>query len=815
MKSMEVCMKLLRAESESEVSDIVASVAAMRDQSNWYPIDDRESNFNVVTNQASTGSKALTELCTNMVDAYLMKQARIKGIPLAGDNAPQSVIEGVMSLARITGMNRGRLFEVDADRHLREFAEKNLIIAVNGGTQSRTPVCFTFVDSGEGQHPRDFADTFLSLKSGHKSKIPFVQGKYNMGSSGVLGYCGDRWYKLIISRRHTEDGHWGWVLIRKRPTSGPPIAEYFAPRKQVASFSLSEMRPCSLRDGNVDEFVSLTSGTVVKLYNYYLEKPPSFGNIRELLDRNMTSTVLPFRIMDYRYPPVQGRGRRRADGVDERTFCGLEHHLMKHATTREDADRDEQFEPGHEEPVGEIDHPVLGRISIRAIVFEKNPPGWIKKNQDATRVFHSVNGQVMFKQSRGYLSTTCKLPGLVDRIVIIVDASELSEGGQNDVWKGDRENIRRNAQGLEYQDLVTERIRTSPYLKALQDRLAREDIDEDVIEVTRDIFQHLVATNPSVAQLLPEGMLIKVPVGRPPPTPYEGKFDPTKLELIGRSLRQSGIELTPNQDRHIVFETDAANDFLTRASNRGRLEFRENQRNDEEDRKFSFLSNLRDGKLAVTIRAMAGQVSVGEEYAMEASLGSDSMAFSITEPFNLVVVRNRQTPPPGPRPPRPPQPDGPEEAISRPPETRWLTRDGRVVLNEQSVLWDERHGDFGDQDGGYAQVLTAGEGDQPGLVRFYINYDNAHFQRRLQSVRDSLTKGVTVNRYRWGMLLAMMGFEDALRRTWTEEQRERIEVHGDEIRRAVARGASTIVLSLIEDLPKIVNPASSGEVVVE
>ena len=51
----------------------------MRDSENWVPLDKRDTNFNVVTNQAMTGAKAATELMTNMVDALLMKHAHMEG----------------------------------------------------------------------------------------------------------------------------------------------------------------------------------------------------------------------------------------------------------------------------------------------------------------------------------------------------------------------------------------------------------------------------------------------------------------------------------------------------------------------------------------------------------------------------------------------------------------------------------------------------------------------------------------------------------------------------------------------------------------
>ena len=48
-----------------------------------------------------------------------------------------------------------------------------------------------------------------------------------------------------------------------------------------------------------------------------------------------------------------------------------------------------------------------------------------------------------------------------DRAVIVVDASNLSFGAHNDVWKGDREHIRKTNKGERYQAAVTKAIRQS------------------------------------------------------------------------------------------------------------------------------------------------------------------------------------------------------------------------------------------------------------------------------------------------------------------------------------------------------------------
>ncbi len=66
---------------------------------------------------------------------------------------------------------------------------------------------------------RDFEKTFLSLLRGNKNEIHFVQGKYNMGGSGAIVFCGKKRYQLIASKRFDATGEFGFTLIRKHPFS--------------------------------------------------------------------------------------------------------------------------------------------------------------------------------------------------------------------------------------------------------------------------------------------------------------------------------------------------------------------------------------------------------------------------------------------------------------------------------------------------------------------------------------------------------------------------------------------------------------------
>ena len=744
-----------------------------------------------------------------MVDAMLLKHAHLTGIDPAGPDAPQSVTDAVRDLIRLKGARSGVLAEVDDEKYLQEFAEKNLVIGITGSTRRGGSLCFTFTDNGEGQRPDAFEDTFLSLSKGNKSNIPFVQGKYNMGSSGVLTYCGKCWYKLIVSRRYDAGagGDWGWTLVRRRPGSGMPVAEYFIRGGRIPSFAAEQLHPMHLQDGGQDDKVGIITGTVVKLYDYQMESASDFRNVREALNQNLVSTVLPFRLMDYTVRPQ--RTGRRALGVDERSLYGMEFMLLHRYGEEIPSTDDEPLgEPGSEQHIGEIEHPDLGCISVRAIVLGKLP-AWLKPRRNTARVFHTVNGQVQFTESRAYLSSNCKLPGLKDRVVIIVDASNLSEAAHNDVWKGDREKIRATGMGQLYRNEVTDTIEKSEFLKELQRRIAREETEQIAKQSQVDLFQNLVDNDPSIAQLLPGGNLVKLPGGTgrggPEPEKWQGKYSPTYLETVGRQIRENGAEIAAGGTRSVTFKTDAVNDYLTRTDNRGRMLIIPGLSN-----KCSQTHTLRNGNLMVKFQALENRVQPGEELSFFVALQDDVMPEAVSAELKLRVVETRTTRPGG-KGGRSgkragdgedvPNDDAVTEQRTLPP-SKWLTRDGRPIGEDETEPWPS---DFTDQDGG--QVADLGEGNR----LYCINYDNAHFRRVLDGERNEVDKKVAAEQYRIAMLVLMLGIEDAYARMPSGDAKSALEESIDEIRRLAAQGAATVVMSIAKTLPAIVNPASVAD----
>ena len=489
------CLALLSAETEAEVDALIASDRGMSDAANWRPLDGRETNFNVTSNQASDGGKALTELMTNMVDAVLLKHAYLKGVDPKSPEAPQTMYDAVDRFIR--NLRGGKLVNLDPrDPWLRDFAQKNLVIGI-AGAKSKTEglPSYTFVDNGEGQHPDSFPDTFLSLSAGNKKSIPFVQGKFNMGSSGVLRYCGRKWYKLIVSRRFDGKGPWGWTLVRRRPGNrdAMPVAEYCVGSDGlIPRFEAEFLYPLGLNDGRRYEGVHLTTGTIIKLYDYQVgSKFLSFKGSRDALNENLVETILPFRILDLRQKPDPKRGGDRALGVDPRPFYGME-FLLLNAHGEDGLDDDGSAAGTGHIFVGRFTDPTLGEVNIGAIGLKRDLPGWLKPQNSNNRVFHTVNGQVQFKQSRGYLSQSCGFPALKDRVVVVVDASGLGFAAHNEVWKGDREHISSTIDGERYLELVTRTIRESEALKDFQKRVAQEELERATQSEGNSLFQKLL-----------------------------------------------------------------------------------------------------------------------------------------------------------------------------------------------------------------------------------------------------------------------------------------------------------------------------------
>jgi hypothetical protein len=282
----------------------------------WRPYGNRDKNWDTVGNQQSSPVGALAELITNGIDAILLRKAGEHGIAdFRSSEAPQSMFDAVKRF--FPQAIEGKIATLSPKQRT-ELAEQCLLVGVKRAARSNSIYpTYTVVDFGEGQKPEDFPKTFLSLSEKNKEGIPFVQGKFNMGSTGSLRFCTRSdirlgHYKLIISKRFDHD-YWGWTLIRVRGAKAGeqlPVAEYFCPGGSIPRF-----RDDALSAFDDDVLGQIKSGTIVKLYEFDIGHGAytvDFG-LRDALDVNLIDCALPIRIYDFDAKKQENKGPLRVD----------------------------------------------------------------------------------------------------------------------------------------------------------------------------------------------------------------------------------------------------------------------------------------------------------------------------------------------------------------------------------------------------------------------------------------------------------------------------------------------------------------------
>ncbi len=264
---------------ENDVHKIVISNELLKNSDNWYPYggkskDDR-SNFGTFENQQNNSGAALVEKITNSIDALLLKKCKQNGIDPKSQDAPETMEQATDKFFHIP---KGEIGELSTPKRI-QLAKDNIQIIATG--DSKTKPDLMIWDNGEGQHPDDFKDTFLSIANNNKTDIAFVQGKYNMGSTGAVVFSGEYRYQLIASKKdekifHQDNRHtknlFGWTLVRRHILSeeenkkyGSSWYEYFA----IEGTTIPQFEIEVLDIGLCDN-ITFKTGSFIKLFSYEL-----------------------------------------------------------------------------------------------------------------------------------------------------------------------------------------------------------------------------------------------------------------------------------------------------------------------------------------------------------------------------------------------------------------------------------------------------------------------------------------------------------------------------------------------------------------
>jgi hypothetical protein len=583
MSNATLCISLMRADTEAEVIAILRDAGYWDNPFVWRPVGDDQNNFATIGNQQSEAIAALVEKIVNGVDARLIDACLRAGIDPEGPAAPRSV------RAAVARFFEGKQSPTGHDGHIAEWTSSTataqgrlLTVSATGHMPSAGKPSISIADQGEGQRPDSFPDTFLSLHRSNKLRIPFVQGKFNMGGTGALQFCGgESKVQLIVSRRDPalldsvaseRDRHWGFTVVRREPPaqgSRSSVFTYLAPMSDgtgplgVLSFVADEWPIFPEANDTVRDAYTRPApyGSLVKLYEYDWQGNKSNivssgdGLLRRI-DIGLPELALPVRLFECR-PGYKGHGGSFATNA-----LGL--------VARLDENRSENLEP--ESPIGGILALEARQVKIRVYVFR---PGKAKNYRTARHgVVFSVNGQMhgAFRDDF-FRRRAVGLGYLADSTLVVADCTDIDGQMREDLFMNSRDRLRDTPLERHLEASLEEFLRNEKTLRELQNRRRQAAIADRLSDDKpfAELLQDLLKTNPMLSKLLFQGFRLPAPF---PPgggttgstsSKFEGKRFPATFRFRGKKDDEPyGRDAFLASKVRVSFDTDAEDSYFVR-----------------------------------------------------------------------------------------------------------------------------------------------------------------------------------------------------------------------------------------------------------
>ena len=444
----EILQKLIKATTQEEVTDLIQSHPFFKN-CKWVPYGNQENNAGTIKAQSPDPVGALVEKITNGIDALLVRMCWDNKIDPTSSSAPQSQNDAMRKFFGDKVAN----FDL-SDKEVREIALKTVRIIAEGTPEKPTISVFDF---GEGQHPKDFPKTFLSIGGSNKIKIKFAHGVYNQGGSAALKFCGNG-YQLILSRRapnmrNGAEDLWGFALVREwyEPGFKAESYQYCVVDGEIPSIPYEPLK--ILPDGDAFE-----SGSFVRLFSYTLKNPNSSitgQRNREFareINKRYFSMPLPIQLNELR---SQLPGWSEKNKVTR--IYGLWRLLKK------------QFD---DKKIIRTVLPLkaeLGIFELRtieiAVLNDEGDTGQSYKNQQE-KIFLTVNGQSQHTETVNFLKHDCLLPDLAPYMFVHIDLSNASWQA-NKIFHTARSGVIDIPEYTEFHKRLTDSIKGDETLKEL------------------------------------------------------------------------------------------------------------------------------------------------------------------------------------------------------------------------------------------------------------------------------------------------------------------------------------------------------------
>jgi hypothetical protein len=747
MNEFKLYEQLITAEDEDEVENILKKAALLSDDPDlWVPFSGNEMNYNVIGNQQADATAALVEKVINAIDAMLMAQSYKRGIDPQGPSAPRSMTHAIETFFNI---QNGKIANLTA-REQTALAENIHLVAVG----SKPDPSYLVIDRGEGQTPQSFPDTFLSLKNSNKERIPFVQGKFSSGGTGILPFCGKRNYELIVSKRHPDcptaqgdksKGSWGFTVVRRMfPDENRRISMYvyLAPKGRILSFEANEIEVLPSRSSAGTPAkpyaVGLPYGTCIKLYSYrWKAKAVATTEARYELERFLHSPCLPFRITETR--------DYRAHYYST-TLSGI-----WTTVSQDNGSENKKVEKGFPSD-GMLSLPDIGPLAYEIALFREE----VDPRHFPHGIYFTLNGQVHGSLPSNFISSSLKFDYLSNYLLVSVECSKMNKKVLEDFFMASRDRMRRDEIYYAIQEGIREELKNHAGLREHNALRRQRDIEQALSDdkETVNLFQDLLNTDPALAALLGGGSRLVTTAGPIQITPFEGKKFPSFFHL--KKEPKSGLvkNCPLNRAVRVEFETDADNNYFTRADSPGRIEY--------QPPNLCLSSHLWNGEFNTRFQ-MPWDAKVGDEIEVVVTVSDvqqEMRGRQFESRFRLKGTGEvDEVPHPGGR-PNPTKSAKQANGKKREPALE-LPR----VIEVRKEDWQKPMLKFDE----FSAVKIA-HADEEGYI-FYLNMDNTYLLTELVRARDE-DKLLIKFWYKYGLTLCAMGIlrEEKRKRSATSHE---------------------------------------------
>lgn len=719
--------ELYLARTEDDVDKIINTYPHTFKSENWSPLGGNENNFGVIENQQSAPIAALIEKITNSIDAVLMKKCLETGTDPKSTQAPKSMEE-----ARMNFFPDHRDWDLAG---LRNQQAESIQILADGPRRNTSLIIY---DDGEGQHPEEFEDTFLSLLRGNKNEIRFVQGKYNMGGSGAIVFCGKKRYQLIGSKRYDNTGEFGFTLIREHPlskaeehTKKNTWYEYLKIDGKIPAFQ-ADRQDLSLYNR------PFTTGTIIKLYSYDL--PSGISDISRDLNQSINEylfePVLPVYTIEKeeRYPKSSLR----------RGLYGLKRRLE---LEQEDSKYVEEFFSE------DFDDALFGKMKVTCYVFRtKIEDRSVKETKETIQrgffknkmsVLFSVNGQVHGHYTSEFITRSLKMNILKEHLLIHVDCTNMEYDFRKELFMASRDRLKDGEETRALRKFLADKLgakggRLWEIQKRRKDSISVES--EDAKGLLKSFAQNF-SQNKELLNLLDQTLNLDLPPegkqkgntnksSKKKQEKEQQPFNPQRFPALFK--RRHGkkdkevVTIPLGGEKTIFFDTDVENNYFDRTEDPGELniaildyKINETDGGDApgkvdriEDVFNARKSSPQNGTIKIHLNPKK-EVSVGDEVKIKVGLEDPTGEFE--EIFWVKVSEPKAPSKPAPK------PEKQETPTLGLPDLVYAYKEEKPERNGD-LTWEQVENATG-QEMGYATVMhPIVNGDK--LERVYINMDS-------------------------------------------------------------------------------------------